>query len=54
MQVKSEYLKRLSAKLEKYRFVLIYGAGGVAKNLLLFLEPYIDKNRVAVVVSKIL
>ncbi|MCI8672347.1 MAG: hypothetical protein HFI89_02470 [Lachnospiraceae bacterium] len=46
-------MKRLSAKLEKYRFVLIYGAGGVAKNLLLFLEPYIDKNRVAVVVSKI-
>ena len=50
--MKSEYLKRLSVKLEEYRFVLIYGAGGVAKNLLILLGPYIDKKRIVIVVSR--
>ena len=50
--MKSEYLKRLSVKLEEYRFVLIYGAGGVAKNLWILLGPYIDKKRIVIVVSR--
>ena len=50
--MESNYLKGLSAQLKQYRYVLIYGAGGVAKNLLLLLSPYIDKNRTVVVVSK--
>lgn len=49
--MESECLKLLSKDLAKYRFVLVYGAGGVAENLLLLLTPYIDRNRTFVVVS---
>ena len=35
----SNYLKNLSDQMGQYQAVLIYGAGGVAKNLLIFLEP---------------
>jgi CDP-glycerol glycerophosphotransferase len=48
----SNYLKNLSDQMGQYQAVLIYGAGGVAKNLLIFLEPYIHKDRAVVVVSQ--
>lgn len=50
--MESEYLKSLSADLLNYRCVLIYGAGGVAENLIILLAPYIDKSRTFVVVSQ--
>lgn len=50
--MQSEYLRKLVARLEQYRFVLFYGAGGVAKDLLLLLEPYLDKTRISVAVTK--
>ena len=50
--MKSSYLKSLSDQMRQYRHVLIYGAGGVAKNLLIFLTPYIDRNRTVIVVSQ--
>lgn len=50
--MESEYLKTLSEKLGNYQSVLIYGAGGVAKNLLILLKPYLDKKRTYVVVSE--
>ena len=40
--MESSYLKSLSEEMGRYRFVVIYGAGGVAKNMLIFLEPYLD------------
>ncbi len=49
--MESVFLRKLSDDLEQYRFVLVYGAGGVARNLLLLLKPYMDKSRIAVVVS---
>ena len=51
--MKSSYLKSLSDQMRQYRHVLIYGAGGVAENLLILLESYIDKNRIVVAVSNI-
>lgn len=50
--MESKYLSGLSERWKQYRFVLIYGAGGVAKNLLLFLTPYMDSDRTYVVVSQ--
>lgn len=50
--MESKYLGRLSARLKEYPFVLIYGAGGVAKNMLIFLDPYLDRNHTHIVVSK--
>ena len=44
--MKSSYLKSLSDEMRQYRLVVIYGAGGVAENLLILLESYIDKNRI--------
>lgn len=49
--MESNYLKGLSVRMRQYRFVLVYGAGGVAKDLLILLAPYLDKERTAVVVS---
>ncbi len=51
--MKSSYLKSLSDEMRQYRLVVIYGAGGVAENLLILLESYIDKNRIVVAVSNI-
>lgn len=51
--MESRYLRSLSDRLGQHRFVLVYGAGGVAKNLLLLLRGYMDESRIAVVVSKI-
>lgn len=50
--MESGYLKSLSEEMGRYRFVVIYGAGGVAKNMLIFLEPYLDRDRTAVAVSR--
>lgn len=50
--MKSKYLESLSAQLKKYPSVLIYGAGGVAKNMLIFLDPYLDREHTHIVVSK--
>lgn len=50
--MESEYLKELSYQMRQYRLVVIYGAGGVAKNLLIFLTPYLDRERTVVAVSK--
>lgn len=50
--MESEYLRSLSVYLKRYRFVLIYGAGGVAENLLILMAPYIDRKRIFLVVSK--
>lgn len=50
--MESEYLKSLSTDWKKYGRVLIYGAGGVAKDLMALLNPYADGSRTSVVVSK--
>lgn len=50
-QMESKYLRSLSASLKEYRFILIYGAGGVAVNLLILLSSYISKGRTFIVVS---
>ncbi len=50
--MRSKYLIGLSARLARYRFVVFYGAGGVAKDLLALLEPYLDKARISVAVTK--
>lgn len=50
--VKSGYLRSLSDSLKQYRFVLIYGAGGVAENLLILLAPYINPRYTFIVVSE--
>lgn len=50
--MESKYLALLSARLKEYRSVLIYGAGGVAKNMLIFLNPYLDRGHTHIVVSK--
>lgn len=49
--MESKYLKQLSVVLKSYKYLLIYGAGGVAEDLLILLEPYLCKEKVCIVVS---
>lgn len=49
--MESEYLKKLSVFLKSYKYLLIYGAGGVAEDLLVLLESYLSKEKVCIVVS---
>lgn len=48
----SEYLLNLSTRLARYRSVVLYGAGGVAKDLLILLGPYLNQIRLSVAVTK--
>ena len=48
----SNYLKDFTVFLEQYKSVLIYGAGGIAKDMLTLLRPYIAKEKLIVVVTK--
>ncbi len=50
--MESAYLKRLSDFFQKYNYLLIYGAGGVTKDLLLLLEPCLYRDRTFIVVSE--
>ena len=50
--MESVYLKGLFDCIQKYNYLLIYGAGGVTKDLLLLLEPYLHKDRTFIVVSE--
>ncbi len=50
--MESEYLRQLSVRFQHYRYVLIYGAGGVTMDFLLLLNPYLRKENVFIVVSK--
>ncbi len=50
--MESKYLAALSARLKEYQSVLIYGAGGVAKNMLIFLNPCLDRKHTHIVVSQ--
>lgn len=49
--MESEYLKKLQVLFQQYRYVLIYGAGGVTRALLSLLEPYLNKDKTYIVVS---
>lgn len=49
--MESVFLKSLSKHCEKYKYVLVYGAGGVAENLLILLEPYFHQKDICIVVS---
>lgn len=54
--MESLFIKKVTQLFHQYRDVLIYGAGGVAEDLLLLLEPYLGggetgKRRLRIVVS---
>lgn len=50
-KMKSVFLEKLSEHFKKYQYILIYGAGGVAEDLLCLLEPCLRGCRVCIVVS---
>lgn len=49
--MESAFLRGLSEYCKGYKKVLVYGAGGVAANLLYLLEPYLYKKDVGIAVS---
>lgn len=52
-KMKSVFLEKISEHFQKYNYILIYGAGGVAKDLLCLLEPCLREcPQVCVVVSE--
>ena len=52
-KMKSVFLENISEQFQKYNYILIYGAGGVAKDLLCLLEPCLREcPQVCVVVSE--
>lgn len=52
-KMKSVFLEKISEQFQKYNYILIYGAGGVAKDLLCLLEPCLREcPQVCVVVSE--
>ena len=49
--MKSKFLKKFSDFLQKYKYLLFYGAGGVTKDLLILLKPYLNVKNMFIVVS---
>ncbi len=50
-KMKSVFLEKLSEHFKKYQYILIYGAGGVAGDLLCLLDPYLHGRQIGIAVS---
>lgn len=49
--MESALLERIQKLYQKFRYVLIYGAGGVTEDLLILMNPYLYRERTYIVVS---
>ncbi len=51
-QTESVYLKRLASFFQRFRYVLVYGAGGVTQALIPLLKMMTDQDKTCIVVSE--